>query len=310
MGTEAVEFDYDDVLPTIRRAHPDASLADAEDAAQVAIEEHLRKGVPLTAANIVQRARSRLITAKTRGARTLSLDAFQESDADSAPLEVAVEEVDFDAHAELAEARRNPILRLRLEAAEQGAVATVRARGSTTHTTRYPIETVNEARRLRQDEGQSFEAIARQLSVSPAIIQRWCRGEARRMESPGWSRELIIEAFQAFAREEGRRPTTEDVKWDKRLPALNVLYRLFPNMADALRAAGLPTCDQRRRWDRDGVLDALLEFKDRTGRWPRHADIRDRPSGLPTYGSIERLFGTSSLVRLRKLAEARSDPCQ
>jgi DNA-directed RNA polymerase specialized sigma24 family protein len=306
MGTTAVEFDYDDVLPTVRRAHPHASMADAEDAVQVAVEEHLRKGAPLIPAYIIQCARFRLLTAKEREARTLSLDAFEETNEDSAPFEAAIDEVDFDSHGELAEARRNPILRLCLEAAEQGAVPTVRARGSSTHSTLYPSEIVDEARRLHEREGQSFEAVARQLGVHRTTVQRWCHRKSRCMESPGWSRELVIKALQAFAREESRRPTIEDVKWDKRLPAMNVLYRFFPGMADALQAAGLPPCNRRRRWNRDSVLDALIEFRERTGRWPRHADIKDRSSGLPTYKSMECRFGTSSLVKLRELAEKRA----
>lgn len=53
------------------------------------------------------------------------------------------------------------------------------------------------------------------------------------------------------------------------------------------------------------MLGTLLEFRDRTGRWPRDADIRDRSIGLPTYSTIERYFGTASLAKLVRLAEAR-----
>lgn len=300
-----VGFDYGDVLPTIRRAHPHASLADAEDAAQVAVEEHLRNGVPLTAANVIQRARSRLLTAKKREARTLSLDAFAEADVDSAPAEFAIEEVDFDSHVELAEARQNPILRRRLEATERGSAPKIQARGEAAPTTRYPIEIVKEARRL-QEGGQSFDAISRQLGIDATTIVNWCRGIYRRIESNGWSCELIVEAFQAFYQEEGRGPTAEDVKRDARLPALNVLYRHFPSMEDALRAAGLPASGWRV-WDRESVLEVWIEFKERTGRWPRDLDIRVRSSGLPGYSAIRRCFGTSSLVQLARLAEARHD---
>lgn len=102
----AVDFDFDDVLPTVRAAAPGASTEEAEDAIQTAVVEHLRKGTPLTAPNVVQRAKSRLIDArKKRDNRHASLDAFREKDEDHAGFEFAVVEVDFDSHMALAEPR-------------------------------------------------------------------------------------------------------------------------------------------------------------------------------------------------------------
>jgi hypothetical protein len=111
-----VAFDFDDVTPTVRRAHSAATREDAEDAVMTAVAEGIEKGWELTSRNVVACARFRLLSAlERRERRNLSLDSFAEDDGDSVPVELAVEEVDFDAHVELSTARSNPILRQRLE---------------------------------------------------------------------------------------------------------------------------------------------------------------------------------------------------
>jgi len=242
MASAAVAFDFDEVLPTVRRAHSRASLEDAEDAVQTAVAELLEKGTALTAPNVVTRARSRLIDRfKRREAGNASLDAALEDTEDHAPRDLAVDVVDFDAHAQLAEAADNPVLRLRLEAARVGSGTSMQPRGSASNLTRYSDETVAEARRLRETTNLSYRKIADRLGVQSEIaVLHWCKGHARTVPTrPGWSRDLILDSLRAFAREQGRSPRSTDLGRDRRLPNKKTFYRHFKRWADALAAAGL-----------------------------------------------------------------------
>jgi hypothetical protein len=308
MGARAVEtpvgFDYDDVLPTVRRAHPYASHADAEDAVQVAVEEHLKKGVPLTAANVVQRARSRLLSAMKRDARTLSLDAFEEKDVDQAPVELAIYEVDFDSHVRLAEADENPVLAERKRAALAGSSGAIRPRGTYVRASRYTDEQIAEVRRLRKEERLKFIEIEEQTGIERSYAAGLCRGTCRILPScEGWTDEKMIEAVKIFARREGRAPTYREGQQRQDLPNPSVLFDHGRTWRQLLDEAGVPSTREWRRgapWSFDEAVKVFREFYEREGRMPRSAELRNP---LPSSVTTAKLFGTWSMATVRSIVE-------
>jgi hypothetical protein len=301
--SSVVEFDYDDVLPTVQRVHPHASLADAEDAVQVAVEEHLRKGVSLIAANVVQRARSRLLTAKAREARTLSLDAFREADEDSTLVEVAIDEVDFDSHARLAEADENPVLAERKRAALAGASSGIKPRGTFARGSRYTDEQVAEVRRLR-GLGLKYADIEAQTGVERSYAASICRGKWRVMPSTeGWTNEKLDVAMQTFAKRRGRAPTYQEGQQRPDLPNRSVLSERGMTWRQLLDRAGCPSTREWRRcapWTFDEAVRIIRDFVEREGRWPRNPDLR---SPLPAAMTVRGLFGTWSMAEVRRIVE-------
>lgn len=232
----AIAFDFEDVVPTVQRAHRHASRDDAEEAVQTAVAEGIEKGWDLTARNVVACARFRLLSAKERReAHNLSLDAFTESDVDEAPVELAVAETDFDSHVQLGEAAENPILRRRIAAAKVGT-AELRRRGAAavTRGKAWPDETVAKVRRLRA-EGVSYAEVTRRTGVPPTTISNWTTGGFREAPTADtrWSRELIREAIRAYVAEEGRLPNTTDSR-DPRLPSARTVQDFYPDWAAAL----------------------------------------------------------------------------
>lgn len=314
-GMDAVvEFDFDDVVATVQHFDSRANRDDAEEAVQQGVERLLKRGEPLVAAYVVNKARSALGNIVRRAERrNSSLDAFAESDVDNAPIEFAIEEIDFDAHLELRRAAENPVLRRRLEAARCGTPV-IKRRGRFHHATRYPSEVVEEARRLRRQGGHSYQQIARRVGASQGIVEYWLTQPfVRGGDTEGWSRELIIEAIRAFAREEGRRPTERDlrIRRDPRLPSHGTVERHFKNWGEALRLAGLDKREYQRargsasgKWTVAYVFKAFRAFVDRHGHWPNTAEFRAKGNGLPSYAVIERLFNTTSIAKIRALAEA------
>jgi DNA-binding transcriptional regulator YiaG len=240
MPSVAVEFDFAEVLPTIRAAHSRANVDDAEEAISVACVELLAKGTPLTAANVVTRARSRLRDRFNRcEARNSSLDAALEEDVDHSPVELAVDEVDFEAHGKLREARDNVILRRRLAASEVGAPE-LRRRGTAavTRGKAFSDETVAEARRLRR-EGLKMSEIAERIGCGETTVWNWIHGRMRRAptSNPGWTRKLVIEAISAVIAEDGLHPPSPQMKTDPRLPNSKTFYRLFRSWPEAVKLA-------------------------------------------------------------------------
>jgi DNA-directed RNA polymerase specialized sigma24 family protein len=235
-----VAFDFEDVLPTVQRAHSLANRDDAEEAVQTAVAEMLEKGEPLTSAFVIFKARSRLMNAlRRRERKNASLDSYLEDNVDEAPIELAIDEVDYDAHARLREAGDNPILRRRLEASRSGAPE-LRRRGAaaTTRGRVYPDEVVAEARQLRRS-GLTYSEIAKRLGAGESTVGNWCSGRIRKAPTanPGWTRELAIEAIRAVVAEDGKQPTASQMNLDPRLPDGKTFYRLFDSWSEALEAA-------------------------------------------------------------------------
>lgn len=306
----AVAFDFEDVVPTVMRAHSKASRDDAEEAVQTAVAEGIEKGWDLTARNVVACARFRLLSAKKRReAGNLSLEAFAEDDGERAPVELAVSDVDYDSHAHLAEARVDPIMRRRLESVEAGGSRQIQRRGAAHHLTRYSGEQVDEARRLHREHDLPFAEIARRVGCSATTAAGWVKGRYRLADTRGWEREDVIAAFTRHAERTGAAPKAKELNADPSMPCLKTVVRLFGSFNGAVEAAGLPV----RSWGggpgpairhtRETLDAAFLAFVERHGRWPRCRDIGAR-GGLASKKTLRRVYGTYSLKEIRRMVEA------
>lgn len=232
-----VAFDFADVLPTIRRAHSGASTEDAEDAIQTAVVELLAAGEPLKSSFVVTRARSRLIDAKKRKeAQNVSLDGIAEDTEDHAPVELAVQEVDYEAHVELSTARENPILRRRI--ASGGRVK------------RWSRALIAEAvRAVAREDGKLPTAEKMKTDTrlpSQSVFYRYYKsweeavreaGLTYEVPTPGnrWTLDEGTAALKAWVAEHGRLPTTEDLRNGAAigLPSQMACYRLYGSCSQA-----------------------------------------------------------------------------
>lgn len=303
--THEVEFDRNDVLPTIRRAWSTATLDDAEDALQTAAVELLAKGTPLTAANVVTRGRSRLIAMKSRREATnLSLESFLEGGDDESPVELAVEQVDFDAHLSLAEFEDDPIMRERLRNVAAGASQALLPRGAACHSARHSDATVARVRRLRHHGGLTFKAIEEQTGVERSVAAQWCRGDTRVVPtSEGWTKVRIRTTVRRWTRRRGRPPTYADGQQDARLPNPTPVNRLFGSWRAMLMDAGCPSPYATRRlqpWSLEEAEREILRFVDQAGRWPNRHDLESDPQ-LPSPSTCGRLFRTQVPERLQRI---------
>ncbi len=238
-----------------------------------------------------------------REASNLSLDAFRDSD-DDASVELAVEEVDFDARLTLSEAEDDPILRERLHNVAAGASRALAPRGTACHHSRHSDETVAEVRRLRRDNGLTFRAIEDRTGVERSLAALWCRGADRLIPTtPGWTTSRAKQSVQTWARRHGRPPSYKDGQRDPRLPSPGVADRLFGSWRAMLETTGCPSPYASRRlapWSSDEGRRVIGEFVHRTGRWPTSQDMITE-SALPSPATCWRLFGTQSAARLKTI---------
>lgn len=236
-----------------------------------------------------------------REASNLSLDAFRESD-DDAPVELAIEEVDFDARLTLSEAKDDPILRERLRNVAAGASRALAPRGTACCQSRHSDETVGEVRRLRRDDGLTFRAIEDRTGVERSLAAQWCRGVGRLIPTtPGWTTARAGHTVQMWTRQHGRPPTYRDGQRDPRLPTPSTADRLFGSWRAMLEAAGCPSPYAGRRlarWSKDEGRRVIRAFVRRTGRWPSRQDMITEPN-LPSPATCGRLFGTQSAAGLK-----------
>lgn len=109
-----------------------------------------------------------------------------------------------------------------------------------------------------------------------------------------WTRDAIIEAFQAWAEKHGRVPVPDD--WRNAghgHPCYCTVRRVFDSWAAARDAAGL---DWHRKnhagdWTREEVVDAISRWVFLHGRTPRRYEWLAPPAGFPTAHRVESLFG-------------------
>jgi hypothetical protein len=239
---------------------------------------------------------------RRREAGNLSLDAFEESDDDEAPIELAIEEVDYDAHITLSEAKDNPILRERLRNVAVGASRALSPRGSACHSSRYSDETVAEVRRLRKTDRLTFRAIEERTGIERSLAADWCGGRGRLTPTtPGWTRSRAVRTVRTWTRRTGRAPTYGDGQRDPRLPNPSAAHRLFGSWRLMLHAADCPSPYTGRRltaWSREEAAEVIRAFVHRNSRWPSSQDLIAEPD-LPSPATCHRLFGTQSAAGLR-----------
>lgn len=231
-----VAFDFEDVLPTVRRAHSAATRDDAEDAIQTAVAELLEKGTPLTAPNVVTRARSRLLNAKARReSRNASLDAFREEDVDNAPVELAIEEVDFDSHVALSD----PVTDARRRAVEGGCRS---CRGWTPETVLVALQHYTHVngrppayRELMVDPNLPYPTTVKRWypTLNEALKAAGLRTRKHLIERPPWTFDEAREALRDYVADNGRLPTAVDLRNATAigLPAQMVCYALFGSVS-------------------------------------------------------------------------------
>lgn len=115
---------------------------------------------------------------------------------------------------------------------------------------------------------------------------------ARRARPPERTREEVVAAIRAWARETGRPPRQAD--WPSSdgdgWPSYMTVTTHFGSWRTALEAAGLRA--NRRRWTHEEIAEALRRWTREHGRPPRQQDLVYGASGLPAPHTIRRRFGS------------------
>ncbi len=110
----------------------------------------------------------------------------------------------------------------------------------------------------------------------------------------GWTRERVIEALRADARERGRPPRSAD--WFHAAPGrptVGVVRNHFGSWNAGLRAAGLEVTHEMGKWTRQTVLDALRRLELELGRPPSSGELYRSPGpGYPTATIVSRKLGS------------------
>lgn len=122
-----------------------------------------------------------------------------------------------------------------------------------------------------------------------------------------WPAYLVIAAIQAWAAEHGRPPRAND--WTKASPShptQNHVAYLFGSFALGIRAAGFepgrPWGGGRNRgelrWTEEKIIEAMLDWVVREGRWPVIRDWQKATETTPSYATVIARFGTWNAARL------------
>jgi hypothetical protein len=118
------------------------------------------------------------------------------------------------------------------------------------------------------------------------------RCAAREARPPERSREEVVAAIRAWAREAGGPPTQDE--WaspdDPRWPSYVTVKTHFGTWRAALEAAGFRA--NRRLWTHAEIAEALRHWARLYGRPPRQRELVYGASGLPTPHTIRRHFGS------------------
>jgi len=308
VASATLDFDFEEAVKLVASSNRGLNQADAEDAVQTAVAEGLERGWALTRANVIACAKLRGIDAyRRRERRNLSLDSFRENTEDHAPVELAVEETDFDAHAELSAARDNPVLAVRI---------------STDRRVRWSRDLIIKAiRAFIREEGHRpshkdllndprlpvISVIERHFGDFPAALE--AAGSSINEPTkhhpgsvPIWPKPRCEEAVRTWAAEHGRPPTYDDARFDRSLPHPSTIRASYGGWLALREAAGMPSTYETRKgtWPRQRALEALRGHVAEHGHLPALDDFCTY--GLPSRCTVKRLFGTSALARLMAIA--------
>lgn len=203
------------------------------------------------------------------------------------------ESFDADAHDEIIDLTRNPILARKFDAVTKGGSHRVMGRGEHHPHARYSDEQVQRVRELRAD-GCSRAEVAKLTGVPIGYISNLANREGRTFGSTeGWTRDLMIYAVQRWAKENGRTPTSREP--GHALPGNSTVKNEFGPWNALLRAAGFePVRAYRPAWNDQDIARALFGFRCEHGRWPNKREI-NYTKGLPTILTIQRHWGTGRL---------------
>jgi hypothetical protein len=107
-----------------------------------------------------------------------------------------------------------------------------------------------------------------------------------------WDPDAITAALRKFAAVNGRAPTSADLQRYEELPSPGTVRAHHGSLQAALGAANLRV--QRRRWDRDLIVTAILRYAREHGRLPTSRDLSRSTAAHPHSTTVLQQFGNWS----------------
>jgi len=111
-----------------------------------------------------------------------------------------------------------------------------------------------------------------------------------------WPAYLVVASIREWTRQHGRPPTSPE--WERASsshPSATWVLTMFGTWNEALRAAGVANRARGCRaetWTKEEIIDVMLDFVAREGRWPTADDWRKAGPGHPQIDTVRRRFGT------------------
>ena len=113
-----------------------------------------------------------------------------------------------------------------------------------------------------------------------------------RLRRRRWDRNAITAALREFATATGRAPTSADLERDEQLPAPATVRAHLGTLQAALETANLRV--QRRRWDREMIVAAILRYTREHGQLPTVRDWNRSTARHPHATTVLQQFGSWS----------------
>jgi HNH endonuclease len=107
-----------------------------------------------------------------------------------------------------------------------------------------------------------------------------------------WGPDAITVALREFAAVHGRAPTSADLQHDEELPSPGTVRAHCGSLQAALDAANLRV--QRRRWDHDLIVGAILRYAREHSRLPTSRDWNRSTAAHPHATTVLQQFGSWS----------------
>jgi hypothetical protein len=125
-----------------------------------------------------------------------------------------------------------------------------------------------------------------------------------------WDPDAIDAALRKFALVNDRAPTSADLQHEQELPSPGTVRAHYGSLQAALDAANLRV--QRRRWDHDLIVGAILRYARDHGRLPTSRDWNRSTASHPHATTVLQQFGSWSAAMAAASAQPGSaaDPSQ